>query len=256
MKQNLIIFSIIIIAIGGFFGLRYKKIEVVHPSVGPIIESIYAISTVKSESNFTLRIGVLSNIEKLYVSEGDEVKPGQKLLTIDGGTTFYSPNAGIVTEIPFGLKETIAPQTPIIKIVDLKNLYLESSIEQVAALKISKGMRVVISLDYYRNKIFEGVVKSVLPREQDFVIQVEIKKLPSNILPGMSADLSIEISKKERAVTVPSNAVSNGYIILNKNGSKIKTKVEMGIADIENVEIISPILSVEDEIILPTKEKF
>jgi len=256
MKKKLIIGSIAILCIAAFFAFKFKKTEIVHPSVGPITESVYAISTVKSESNFTLRIGVLSNIDRLYVAEGDEVKPGQKLLTIDGGTTFFSPHAGIVTEIPFGLKETIAPQTPIIKIVDLKNLYLEASIEQVAALKISKGMRVVISFDDYRNKIFEGVVKSVLPREQDFVIQVEVKNLPNNILPGMSADLSIEISKKSHAVTVPSKAVSNGFIILNKNGSKIKTKVEVGITDAENVEIISPVLNVEDEILLPSKEKF
>lgn len=256
MKKKLILGSITILCIAAFFAFKFKKTEIVHPSVGPITESVYAISTVKSESNFTLRIGVLSNIDRLYVAEGDEVKPGQKLLTIDGGTTFFSPHAGIVTEIPFGLKETIAPQTPIIKIVDLKNLYLEASIEQVAALKISKGMRVVISFDDYRNKIFEGVVKSVLPREQDFVIQVEVKNLPNNILPGMSADLSIEISKKSHAVTVPSKAVSNGFIILNKNGSKIKTKVEVGITDAENVEIISPVLNVEDEILLPSKEKF
>lgn len=256
MKSKLIILLSIIITIGAIFAFKYKKQEIVHPTVGPITESVYAISTVKSESNFTLRIGVLSNIDKLYVAEGDEVNPGQKLLTIDGGTSFYSPHSGIVTEIPFGLKETIAPQTPIIKIVDLKNLYLEASIEQVAALKINKGMRVVISLDDYRNKIFEGSVKSVLPREQDFVIQVEVKNLPQNILPGMSADLSIEISKKENAVTIPSKAVSNGFIILNKNGSKIKTKVEVGITDAENVEIISPNLKATDEIILPTKEKF
>lgn len=256
MKKKLILGSITILCIAAFFAFKFKKTEIVHPSVGPITESVYAISTVKSESNFTLRIGVLSNIDRLYVAEGDEVKPGQKLLTIDSGTTFFSPHAGIVTEIPFGLKETIAPQTPIIKIVDLKNLYLEASIEQVAALKISKGMRVVISFDDYRNKIFEGVVKSVLPREQDFVIQVEVKNLPNNILPGMSADLSIEISKKSHAVTVPSKAVSNGFIILNKNGSKIKTKVEVGITDAENVEIISPVLNVEDEILLPSKEKF
>lgn len=256
MNKKLIPIVIISLGILGFFAFKYKKNEIVHPTVGPIIESVYAISTVKSESNFTLRIGVLSNIDKLYVAEGDEVKPGQKLLTIDGGTTFYSPHAGIVTEIPFGLKETIAPQTPIIKIVDLKNLYLEASIEQMAALKINKGMKVIISFDDYRNRIFEGTIKSVLPREQDFVIQVGVKNLPANILPGMSADLSIEISKKDKAVTVPSKAVSNGFIISNKNGSKIKTKVDIGITDAENVEILSPVLSAEDEIILPTKEKF
>ena len=106
-----------------------------------------------------------------------------------------------------------------------------------------------------RKNTFVGVVRSVLPRDQDFLVQVDVEKLPKNILPGMSADLSIEIGQKENAITIPSKAISNGYITLLKNKKVIKTKVEMGISDVENIEIISPILVESDEIVIPKKEK-
>lgn len=256
MKKNIVVVSsILLLTLIGFFATR-KKLEIVNPKVGPLVQSVYAISTVKSESNFTLRMGVLSNVEKYYVHEGDEIKTGDKLLTVEGGTTFKSPQNGIVVEMPYGIKETIAPQSPIIKIVDLKNLYLEASIEQMAALKINKGMKVLISFDDYRNEVFHGQIRSVLPREQDFVIQVKAENLPKNILPGMSADLSIEIGKKEKAITISNKAISNGYIILKKNGKSEKTKVEIGISDVESSEIISPLLNENDEIVIPAKEKF
>jgi hypothetical protein len=160
-----------------------------------------------------------------------------------------------VTDKPYGIKESVSANTPLLKIVDLKNIYLEASIEQMGALKVAKGMRVIISFEDFRFKNFEGVVRSVLPRDQDFLIQVDSKNLPANILPGMSADLSIEIGTKAKAQLIPTKAISNGFIILKKDNKPQKIKVEIGISDVENSEIITPVLNAEDEIIMPAIEK-
>jgi multidrug efflux pump subunit AcrA (membrane-fusion protein) len=253
MKKFYLIPIIIVPLIILYFTTK-KKPEIIHPKVGPITESVYAISTVKSERTYTLRLGVISSVEKYFVKEGDEVNANDKLLSLEGGTLFKTPHAGIVTERPYGLKETIIPQSTIIKIVDLKNLYLEASIEQVGALKINKGMKVVVSFDDFRNKLFIGTVRSVLPRDQDFLIQVNVLDLPNNVLPGMSADLSVEIGKKEKAILIPTKAISNGFIIVKKENKNEKIKVELGINDSENAEIISPILTEQDEIVIPKLE--
>jgi multidrug efflux pump subunit AcrA (membrane-fusion protein) len=253
--KKIAVLIIILVGTSIAYYFNNKKLEIIHPTIGPILESVYAISTVKSENNYTLRMGVLSSVQKYFVKEGDKVNPESKLLQFEGGTLFKSPITGIVTERPFGLKETITPQAAIIKIVDLNNLFLEASIEQMGALKILKGMKVIVSFEDFRKNTFVGVVRSVLPRDQDFLVQVDVEKLPKNILPGMSADLSIEIGQKENAITIPSKAISNGYITLLKNKKLIKTKVEMGISDVENIEIISPILVESDEIVIPKKEK-
>lgn len=255
MKKYYFLF-LLVIPIALIFFFKNSSQEIVHPRVGKITESVYAISTVKSEWYYSLRLGVISTVEQYYAKEGELVKKGDKILKIEeNGTIFRTPHDGIVTYRPFGIKETISPQTPIVKIVDLKNLYLEASVEQQGALKVLRGMNVVISFEDFRQKIFHGVVRAVLPRDEDFLIQVDASELPPNILPGMSADLSIEIGKKENAVLIPTKAISNGFIVLLKNKKKEKIKVDIGISDSESAEIISPVLTESDSILLPKKEK-
>ena len=95
------------------------------------------------------------------------------------------------------------------------------------------------------------MVKNILPRNLEFVVQVEVNDLPGNILPGMNADLSIEIMKKTAAILLPLGAVSNGHILLKKDNGSNKIAVVTGVSDAEYVEILSPVLSLNDEIFLP-----
>lgn len=256
MKTKIIIaVTILLILLGTYWGVRRSaNVEIIRPSIGPIKESVYAISSVKSDWNYVLKFGVITSVEKYFVKEGDEVKKGDNLLVTDSGTLFKSPGDGIVSEKPFEIKESITPQSTVLKIVDLKKLYIEATIEQMGALKILKNQNVIISFDDFRNQTFKGVVRSIFPRNQDFVIQIQPESLPSNILPGMTADLAIEIGTKLNATTLPTKSISNGYIQLRRSGKKEKIKVSIGINDSINVEILSPKLDLNDEILIPKSE--
>jgi multidrug efflux pump subunit AcrA (membrane-fusion protein) len=222
-----------------------------NPKVGPITESIYAIGIVKSERSFELKLGVLTAVKKYFVKEGDIVKTSQPLVMDDSGTVYKAPFAGVITYLPFSLGETVAPQKSILTLVELSRLYLEASVEQQGALKIKSGQNVQISFESFRTQVFHGVVRTILPRNAEFVVQVEVKDLPTNILPGMNADLSIEVMKKSTAILLPLAAVSNGHILLKKGKNPEKIPVTIGVSDSEFVEILSPQLTVQDEIFLP-----
>lgn len=227
-----------------------QKKTSIHPTFGPVVESVYAIGSVKSHDVYNLKVGVLSSVRKFYVNEGDQVKEGDKLLTLDSGVTLKSLISGVVTTIPVNLGETISAQQTILSVINLEKLYLEASLEQNGALKIKKGQKVLISFESFRSQSFTGVVENIIPREGEFVVQVTVSNLPENILPGMNADLSIEINKKEKALLVPVGAVSNGAITLLKDGKKEKVKVEIGISDSEFAEILSPNLTADDELLI------
>jgi len=228
-------------------GIKAKK--------GPITESIYAIGIVKSERNYELKLGVVSGIKNYFVKEGDNVKIAQRLFINDSGTIFSAPFSGVVTHLPYSIGETIAPGQSLLTLVDLKKLYLEASLEQQGALKVKKGQSVQISFESFRSKSFVGVVRNVLPRNMEFVVQVEVDGLPENILPGMNADMSIEVMKKDLAILLPIAAVSNGHILMKKNKGTEKIPVVVGVSDSEYVEILSPELSLADEIFLPKENK-
>ncbi len=228
-------------------GIKAKK--------GPITESIYAIGIVKSERSYELKLGVVSGIKNYFVKEGDNVKLSQQLFINDSGTIFKAPFAGVVTHLPYSIGETIAPGQSLLTLVDLKKLYLEASVEQQGALKVKKGQSVQISFESFRSKSFVGVVRNVLPRNLEFVVQVDVEGLPENILPGMNVDMSIEVMKKDQALLLPIAAVSNGHILMKKNKNTEKIPVVVGVSDSEYVEILSPEISLEDEIYLPNENK-
>lgn len=221
------------------------------PKIGPITESIYAIGIVKSERTYELKMGVVSGIKDYFVKEGDVVKMSQRLFKNDSGTIFQAPFAGVVTHLPFSIGETISPQQSILSLVDLKKLYIEASLEQQGALKVKKGHTVQISFESFRTQVFKGKVINILPRNSEFVVQVDVENLPENILPGMNADLSIEVMKKDKAILLPLAAVSNGHILIKNEKGTGKIPTVVGLSDAEFVEIINPVLTESDEIYLP-----
>jgi len=227
----------------------------INPKIGPITESVYAIGIVKSERSYELKMGVVTAIKQYFVKEGDYVKNNQRLFINDSGTVFKAPFEGVITHLPFSVGETVAAQQSILTLVDLKKLYLEASLEQQGILKVKRGQLVQISFESFRSQVSKGKVKNILPRNLEFVIQVEVNDLPDNILPGMNADLSVEIMKKDQAILLPLMAVSNGHILINENGKSKKVPVTVGVSDAEFVEILSPKLSSSHEIFLPKENK-
>jgi multidrug efflux pump subunit AcrA (membrane-fusion protein) len=237
-----------------FSFISCQKKQSIKPTFGPVVESVYAIGSVKSHDIYNLKVGVLTSVRKFYVKEGDLVKEGDRLLTLDSGVTLKSLISGVVTTIPVNVGETVSAQQTILSVVNLEKVYLEASLEQNGALKMKQGQKVLISFESFRSQTFSGVVQNIIPREGEFVVQVTVSDLPENILPGMNADLSIEINKKDKALLVPVGAISNGSLTLLRNGKKEKVKVEIGISDSEFAEILSPELSADDEILMLTQK--
>lgn len=227
------------------------KKAVVTPTRGDIVEAVYGLGTVRSEENFSAKVAVTSTVVKFFVSEGQDIKKGQRLLKTDQGAIIYSPFNGRVTEIPFSIKENIFPQTTILSVANLKKLYLTVSLEQQAIMRIRPNLNAEVSFEFFRNKKLPGKITSIFTAADQFIAKVELLEWPEGVLPGMTADVAIEIARKKNALLVPTPAIVNGNIIIKRHGKKIKFPVQVGLADLEKAEILSPKLELDDEIILP-----
>jgi len=225
--------------------------EVVHPEKGQIVEAVYGLGIIKSEYNFHAKAAVLSSIQEFYVKEGDDVVKNQKLFLTDQGSLQKAPFSGRITAIPVTVGENLFPQTLILSLVDLSNLYLEVSLEQQGAMKLRKEMKAEISFEFFRNKKINGHIHIIYPKDDQFIAKVFIDEWPQGVLPGMSADVAFEVARKNDAILVPVNTIANGHITLLKNKEKKKFKVQIGLMDQEKAEILSPALSTNDEIIFP-----
>jgi multidrug efflux pump subunit AcrA (membrane-fusion protein) len=223
----------------------------IHPEKGEIVEAVYGLGIIKSENNYNAKAAILSSVKEFYVNEGDDVEKGQKLFITDQGSLISAPFAGRVTERSVPVSENLFPQTVILRLVDLKNLYLEVSLEQQGAMKLSKGMKAEISFEFFRNKKLTGTISTIYPKNEQFIAKVLIEEWPKGVLPGMSADVAFEVARKTGVTLIPMKAVANGHILIKRNNKKEKIAVQLGLMDQEKAEVLAPELSSSDEIILP-----
>lgn len=223
----------------------------VHPVKGEVIEAVYGLGIIKSEYNYDAKAAILSSVKEFYVVEGQDVKKGQKLFLTDQGSVYGAPFSGKITDIPVVISENLFPQTIILSLVDLNHLYLEVSLEQQGAMKLSKGMKAEISFEFFRNKKLIGSISTIYPKNDQFIAKVLIEEWPKGVLPGMSADVAFEVARKKDVTLIPVNAIANGHIVILRNKKKQKLMVQLGLVDQEKAEVLSPALSLDDEIVLP-----
>jgi len=144
-------------------------------------------------------------------------------------------------------------------IADLTKLQLEATVDQVDVPKIAKDQSISIAFDAIPNREFTGKVVSIDPiatNTQDVItydITTSIDNPDLKLQLGMTADIEIDLGRKENVLVVPNLAVKS------KNGSKVVSKtidgtvtdvtVEVGLSDDENTEITSG-LSEGDQVVV------
>lgn len=226
--------------------------EYLKPKRGDVIESIYGLGTVTADKTYHMRSGINLIIRKLFVKEGDFVKVGQPLALLDQ-SLMRSPIDGTVTMVAYKEGELVPPQLPIIEVTNLKYLYLEVSLEQQSVLPIKENQKVFVSFESIRNEKIEGWVKSIYPRESQFIVRIELKDWPSGVLPGMTADVAILIGKKSNVLLIPLKAIVAGQVTRLRDGKKENLPVKLGVIDGEWGEVISDNISADDELLIRKK---
>lgn len=244
----------VLIAIGIFVTQKRSNIEYVEPRYGPIIEAIYGLGKVKTDDIYEVKLGVASAVEKLYVREGDKVKRNDLLVRFENDLVFRAPFAGTVTLIAHHKAQNVFPQQTVLRVENLSTKYIEVSLEQQGALRVRPGQPVRIIFESIRGEQLSGKISAVFPRDEEFLAHIDVS-LADNVLPGMTADVAIEVDRKERALLVPLSAVSNGRIRVLRNGKRTTVKLKIGGIDGNWAEVVEGDLQQSDRIIVVRKKK-
>ena len=146
--------------------------------------------------------------------------------------------------------EMATPQLPIAIIGNANEFYVEMQVDEYDISKMSAGQKVYITMDSYKDTVFEAVVTKIYPlmnlKLKSFKVDATFTNKPDNLFPNISAQANIVIQVKEKAMIIPrSYLIDNEYVYLK---NKEKRKVKVGLMDYEKVEILSGI-SVNDELV-------
>lgn len=237
-----------VLLISGFFVSRYyKSKENIKPKIGNVVESIYGLGTVTADQIYHFRSGITLEVRRLFVKEGDLVKTNDPVVQFDDNV-MRSKIHGTVTTIAFKEGELVPPQVPIVTVTNLEHLYLEVSLEQQSVLRVKKDQPVIVSFETLRNEKSEGVVKSVYPRDSQFIVRIELKNWPRGVLPGMTADVAIVVGEKKNILLIPIRSIVAGKVTRWRNNKKELVPVKLGVIDGEWGEVTSENILIDDEL--------
>jgi RND family efflux transporter MFP subunit len=212
-----------------------------------------------------------------------------------------SPMSGVVIKKGVELGETVTSGVSSFKagselftVADLKSVIIRVNLNEVDIAKVHLGQPVRITLDAYPQKVFQGKVTFVAPSAElvekikVFKVEVTPAELSDSYKTGMSANVEILGEKRDKAVSIPLEALQkrdgrtvsyrlkeslkppqiasardgltgrNKFIWLSEHWKEYfdVVPVSAGIATLERVEIVSGLkpgqqVSLED----PTKKK-
>jgi len=137
----------------------------------------------------------------------------------------FAGRAGIVTINPGAY---LSSGTIIVTLQQLDPIYVDFHLPQKTLAQLRTGEKVVLTLDAFLGKGFEGTLSAISPKVDSDTRNVQLEARVPNpgrvLTPGMFANLSIDVGSKQRYLTLPQTA-----IVYNPYGETVfvvKTKAE------------------------------
>jgi membrane fusion protein (multidrug efflux system) len=126
--------------------------------------------------------------------------------------TIRAPFAGRIGIRQVDLGEYVEPGDPIVRLEALDKILIDFPVPQLSVGLLSVGQPLVIRVDAYPGKEFGGRITAISPQVRSETRDVRLEGLVANeaeeLLPGMFAEVSIQLPLQERVVTLPQSAIT------------------------------------------------
>jgi len=171
-------------------------------------------------------------------------------------TKIYAPFNGVIDEITARKGETVAPGTsPILRIVNLNKMYIESDVPENYLKNITKGSKATVTipvLNETQNTVIRQTGNFIQPSNRTFRIEAPLDNPTGLIKPNLNARLSVIDYSNPEAIMVPlrvirENAKGETFVFVlntpeeNDGYTTAQHFVRLGKSQNEMVEIIEGI---------------
>lgn len=196
-----------------------------------------------------------------------------------GYTRIYSPVDGVVIAKNVEVGQTVAAsyETPSIAEIarDLTQMQVEVNVDEADIGGVKEGQLAEFTVDTYPRDTFSGNVSQVRlsPSEEDnivtYTVIVKVDNPDGKLLPGMTANVSLIMDKRDGILVVPNSAfrfrpvdtsasvelgpppgpgghksnvaavTAPAVYILDDKNKPVKAEVERGITDGQNTEVVT-----------------
>ena len=171
-------------------------------------------------------------------------------------TRIKAPFSGVIDDIMTDEGSVVSPgQSPIIRIVNLNNMYIEADVPETYVKDITKNKKVEVEFPIL-NKTMEAIISQagnfINPANRTFKVEVSVPNKDENIKPNMTAKIRVNDYKNTTAILIPQGIISENasgqqYIFIVKNKTKNnevqteKTIITTGKMQGDLIEVLSGI---------------
>jgi multidrug efflux pump subunit AcrA (membrane-fusion protein) len=140
---------------------------------------------------------------------------------------------------------TTSTSSAFITLSDLSTPQVSASVSEADIGKVQPGQKVNFSVTAYPGHTFTGTVTAIVPAGTTtsnvvtFTVLISVDQTDVQLLPSMTATVTIVTQEADNAVLVPNAAISNGKVSVMRNGTVTPVAVQTGISDGVNTQIVS-----------------
>ncbi|WP_339623385.1 efflux RND transporter periplasmic adaptor subunit [uncultured Winogradskyella sp.] len=173
-------------------------------------------------------------------------------------TTVRAPFSGIIDDIITEQGNVVgAGQTPLMRIVNLDNMYIETEVPERYVIDVIAGKNVEVSLPVLGKTIATKVRQAsdfINPANRTFKVEIAVPNKDKSIKPNLTARLKINDYTNEKALLIPQSVISENaageqfvYVVSNKNSNGIgKAKrviIKTGKTQGDIIEVLSGLVN-------------
>ncbi|MDB9720573.1 efflux RND transporter periplasmic adaptor subunit [Winogradskyella sp.] len=173
-------------------------------------------------------------------------------------TTVRAPFSGTIDDIITEQGNVVgAGQTPLMRIVNLDNMYIETEVPERYVIDVIAGKNVEVSLPVLGKTIATKVRQAsdfINPANRTFKVEIAVPNKDKSIKPNLTARLKINDYTNEKALLIPQSVISENaageqfvYVVSNKNSNGIgKAKrviIKTGKTQGDIIEVLSGLVN-------------
>jgi membrane fusion protein, multidrug efflux system len=184
-----------------------------------------------SESSYNVALGSVKSAEAQVQIARNALKDAVAI----------APLTGIVAKRHVQPGEKVAFDTPLVTVVDLKDLELQAMVPAVDVPELALGMSVELAIDGFGERRFGGRVERINPATEPgtraIIVYVGIPNADRSLRGGMFATGRIALAAQAPAPTLPSTAIRTDagqtYVWAIADGKLVRRNVLVGRRDEE-----------------------
>lgn len=172
-------------------------------------------------------------------------------------TSVRAPFSGEIDKIITEQGQVVGPGSqPLMRIINLNNMYVKASIPENYLGSIVKGSNVIVTFPAIDKKTYgtvHHVGNYINPSNRTFEIEIKISNRDNSIKPNLVAKLEINNYSKEHTILIPANVIQENskgekyvFLIKDKVGDEakaVRNKIQTGLKYEGEIEVISGLKS-------------